>query len=1079
MGAECTFVVVVGQGANDIAKLVDVTGNIGVIEYFDSPSGPRLEMSRVPMKELRQIELATQTRVFRLDPLSGSWSVGRVDGGLVSGKALGKHEDHYHVRFPNGRDERVAISQLFVRRSNPVEDPTEYLASMITDTPFFFDGRSRIVRHLADQRRLFGGLTGLASSAIELLEHQVSVVRKVLSDPIQRYLLADEVGLGKTIEAGILIRQHLLDHPDDADVLVVVPDHLVLQWRKELRTKFYIYVEDERVRVIPLSTMQATEVGAEQLSLLVIDEAHVSAEWAFSTNPLLSAGFFRIRNLAKLSRRVLLLSGTPVLYREKEFLAMLHLLDPEGYRLSEIDSFRKRISERQTVAEALVDLSDDANGMFVEEALDRIDVAFANEARTAQLSAGVRAKLWDDVSDPARVKVLRDLRNHIRETHKLDRRILRTRRVDQSLRDRLPDRTGAAIVDCPDPARAESEAFLEAWRLSIDDLIQPSDSSKGQFAEFVSAALVHPRHLARRIQHRIGALEGVQQSAAEGVGFRTPAFVGEREFLEDWSDRLSFRLDDGDGRTKGLIEWIKRSAARRKYILFVTDREIADIVALTIRNGQTPFEIIRYNGKAAEVRAFEQAATPVVLVCDRRAEEGLNLQRAGAVIIHYDLPLDPLRIEQRIGRVDRIEGRGHVSNVVLAAKTAYEMAWIECVIEAVGVFNRSIAPLQFLLNTEVTILTTQLLSEGASAFLETSRRLRDPLIGTVAELKRIDAQEAIDSAEVAAERESGFFRRLVEADERIADVGKKNLDAWLVKRLGFDFQALDAEIGRYVHNLNHTLVPAFDALKYFDESLDRASHEHRRKSEMPLLASTFHRDVAEMRQVPLLRIGNAMVNALERFVRDDPRGMAFGIWRTIPTYVQDPRAFFRFDFYVQARLDAAVFDSSSAYSLDALRRRADSLFPVQYETVWLDSDMEVVTDSSMLALVERTFSKDRRQDGSFDSNLSHLRWHETIRKLETSDWAGLCNSLRIVAEERLKESKRYGILQRSALERFDVQSEQRRSVYDSRMSVLGEEARATEEQLMVVDLELDHFVRVGIADPSIRLDSVGLRRDRN
>jgi ATP-dependent helicase HepA len=797
MGAECTFVVTIGQGAGNIAKLVDATGNFGVIEYFDSPSGPRLETIRVPIKELRQIELATQTRVFRLDPLSGVWSIGRVDGGLVSGKALGKSEDHYHVRFPNGRDERVPISQLFVRRASPVEDPTEYLASMITDTPFFFDGRSRIVRHLADQRRLFGGLTGLASSAIELLEHQVSVVRKVLSDPIQRYLLADEVGLGKTIEAGILIRQHLLDYPDGADVLVVVPDHLVLQWRKELRTKFYIYVEDERVQVVPLSTMHSPETGAEQLSLLVIDEAHVSAEWAFSADPKLSAGFCKIRDFAKLSQRVLLLSGTPVLYREKEFLAMLHLLDPEGYRLSEIDSFRKRINERQTVAEALADLSDEANGMFVEEAIDRIDSAFANDARATQLSAQVRDKLWDDVANPARVKALRDLRSHIREAYKLDRRILRTRRVDPSLRDRLPVRTGATIVDCPDPARVESAAFLEAWRLNIDDLAQPADSSKQLFAEFVSSALGHPRHLARRIEQRIATLDAVHRQKEEGAVSRSAAFEGERKLLEDWNARLSFRLDDGDGRTQGLIEWLRRSAAPRKHILFITDRDIADIVALTIRSGQTPFEVIRYNCKAAELRAFEQAALSAVLVCDRRAEEGLNLQRAGAVIIHYDLPLDPLRIEQRIGRVDRIEGRGHVSNVILAAKTAYEMAWTECVVEGVGVFNRSIAPLQFLLNIEVTTLTTQLLSEGSSAFLETSRRLRDPLVGTLAELKRIDAQDAIDSAEVAAERETGFFRRLVEADERIAEVGKRNLDAWLVKRLGFDYQALDADIGRY------------------------------------------------------------------------------------------------------------------------------------------------------------------------------------------------------------------------------------------------------------------------------------------
>ena len=74
----------------------------------------------------------------------------------------------------------------------------------------FFDGRSKIVGHLSAQRAAFGGLIGLASGAVELLEHQVTIVRRILRDPIERYLLAHEVGLGKTIEAGILIRQHTL-----------------------------------------------------------------------------------------------------------------------------------------------------------------------------------------------------------------------------------------------------------------------------------------------------------------------------------------------------------------------------------------------------------------------------------------------------------------------------------------------------------------------------------------------------------------------------------------------------------------------------------------------------------------------------------------------------------------------------------------------------------------------------------------------------------------------------------------------------------------------------------------------------
>ncbi|NJL11517.1 MAG: DEAD/DEAH box helicase [Calothrix sp. SM1_7_51] len=82
-------------------------------------------------------------------------------------------------------------------------------------------------------------MTGVLSANIQLLPHQVEVVRRVLSDPIQRYLLADEVGLGKTIEAGAIIRQYFLDNPS-GDVLVLAPQYLLEQWRLEMETKFYI-----------------------------------------------------------------------------------------------------------------------------------------------------------------------------------------------------------------------------------------------------------------------------------------------------------------------------------------------------------------------------------------------------------------------------------------------------------------------------------------------------------------------------------------------------------------------------------------------------------------------------------------------------------------------------------------------------------------------------------------------------------------------------------------------------------------------------------------------------------------------
>ena len=121
----------------------------------------------------------------------------------------------------------------------PNHDPTPFLAAKITETPRFADPRSAFVRSIVAQRAAAMGISALLSSSIELEAHQVEVVRRVLQDPVQRYLLADEVGLGKTVEAGVLIRQCFLDGGPDTQVVVLAPSSLVTQWRSELASKFF------------------------------------------------------------------------------------------------------------------------------------------------------------------------------------------------------------------------------------------------------------------------------------------------------------------------------------------------------------------------------------------------------------------------------------------------------------------------------------------------------------------------------------------------------------------------------------------------------------------------------------------------------------------------------------------------------------------------------------------------------------------------------------------------------------------------------------------------------------------------
>ena len=139
----------------------------------------------------------------------------------------------YSIKFPNDETIDVHEDACFVRCLDRYADPSQMLAAGFMETQYFADRRRRALRRLRDLRSAAQGLVGMVSAAVELVPHQMATVRRVTTDRIQRYLLADEVGLGKTIEAGLIIRQLLLDDPS-MTVNILVPNVLVEQWTVEL-----------------------------------------------------------------------------------------------------------------------------------------------------------------------------------------------------------------------------------------------------------------------------------------------------------------------------------------------------------------------------------------------------------------------------------------------------------------------------------------------------------------------------------------------------------------------------------------------------------------------------------------------------------------------------------------------------------------------------------------------------------------------------------------------------------------------------------------------------------------------------
>jgi ATP-dependent helicase HepA len=177
-----------------IARLIAKRAATATIEFFAGPEHDEQPRYEVPLELIRQIAIPRETRIF--SPVQGGtfWRVGRC---------LDCADELIQVQFPNQEIVNLPSSEVYVRWRRPIANPERYLARFITETPLFARARRQFVRSVLSQRSAALGITAALSSAIELEPHQLEVARRVLHDPIQRYLLADEVGLGKRLRRAL------------------------------------------------------------------------------------------------------------------------------------------------------------------------------------------------------------------------------------------------------------------------------------------------------------------------------------------------------------------------------------------------------------------------------------------------------------------------------------------------------------------------------------------------------------------------------------------------------------------------------------------------------------------------------------------------------------------------------------------------------------------------------------------------------------------------------------------------------------------------------------------------------------
>jgi len=825
-------------------------------------------------------------------------------------------------------------------------------------------------------------MSALLSASVQLADYQFNVVQRVLQDPVQRYLLADEVGLGKTVEAGLLVRQYVLDVPG-ASVLIIVPRSLVAQWRQELVQRFGLRDWlDDFVFVASSEDIGCIEALLPTVGMLVVDEAHhLSRATGERLNPL----YELLKRYAPQVPRLLLLSATPVLSDTAGFLRILHLLDPVVFPLDDLAAFERRVQSRQLIAEMAASLVPE-NVLSMEDDLDSLVATFSDDVTLMHRVETLRpiVQALPDEADEDFLSALNELRTHLTETYKLHRRILRNRR--KAVPWATPRRSGLESMPYACGLRRERHELLEELRVHLlnADLIAPVALSLFGAAVHASSGESIKSALQSAAIHDVRALDLAQRI-----------------------DLLSGQANDAETRQRVAVEAVQHclETSGQQVVVFCDQASVADDLAKRLRGSiRRDFEVLRHVSLDQE-SAEEDAAEPWrrflsepercrVLVCDAQAEEGLNLHGGSKVLLHFDLPARPNRIEQRLGRLDRFGVGDPIRSLApVCIDDLAEQAWLACLADGLQVFSASMASLQYLVEESLSEAVSDWCNEGVGGLQRWTEQLAGPTGWAARERRRIDQQDTLDAM---GDPQSDEFDDLEEVDDDWRS-WREAFDGWAVNMLLFrrrpEEWAGRLTPGEAVFRLNHTrdgshrtLLSLPDFVEQFLGTIDIESRHSTMRSPLSY-PYAFRRNTVmskEGRALGLrsLRYGDPLVESLHSFCQADDRGRVFAMWRYAPGFdARDASGvdlWFRFDFLIEANLQVA--DDTSRR---ALQRRAERHFPPQFHTVWVDA----ANSATMEPPEELTGAYLPEDEGNGrDFHLNPNRW-EILRMQDQVPWS--------------------------------------------------------------------------------------------
>lgn len=573
-----------------------------------------------------------------------------------------------------------AVKVIFEDAEGSVQDRLVYrdeentLKIVSSGRIWSFDADGELLRLVTEANRIklahhFDPYLAIHTSLVQPLPHQITAVYgEMLTRQPLRLLLADDPGAGKTIMAGLFIKE-LIARGDLERCLIVAPGGLVEQWQDELGEKFNLEFDilsrdmiensrsgnpfnDRGYLIARLDVLARNEELQEKLvrsdgwDLIIADEAHRMSASYFGGDVKYTKRYQLGQKLGQIGRHLLLMTATPHNGKEEDFQLFMALLDGDrfegrfrdGVHYADTEDMMRRLTKEEL-------LKFDGTPLFPERRAYTVKYELSDEE--ASLYASVTEYVRTEMN---RVKRFTETDGKKKNNIGFALQILQRRlasspaAIYQSLK-RRKERLENELAEARLIARGEEFDFSDLGEMLSNEVLRNIDeygeedieefeetiSTNATTAESIEQLEIEIETLARLEQQALGVLHSGKDT----------------KWLE-----LNKILDDQ--------LMIDSDGIRRKLIVFTEARDtlfyLADKIKTRLGNPEN-VDVI-YGGVNREerrkiIKRFMQDKELMVLVANDAAGEGVNLQR-GHLMVNYDLPWNPNKIEQRFGRIHRI-----------------------------------------------------------------------------------------------------------------------------------------------------------------------------------------------------------------------------------------------------------------------------------------------------------------------------------------------------------------------------------------------------------------------------------------